>query len=355
MMEPIPEATQAERLTSTLRRAGVLGEGHVNNVTVESSRDTILSRIVRVSLNYSGAAGDAPRSLIYKTSHPDRVGDALCAIAGRQEVAFYDQIAPMMAAANLVPRCFQAHRDAETNVWHLLLEDLTETHAIPTRWLPPSRKQCGAIVRAHARLHASWWDSPHLGVSVGTWLAAEAMDQQMQRVADDFQRFADSAGDLLSRERRRLYEQLLKSAPRLLQRYHSHQNFTITQGDAHVCNIFLPKDHQSDDARLFDWDAWRLEVASRDLAYMIAMHWYPDRRKEMESSLLDEYHDTLVAHGVQGYDRRALEADYRLSVLWRITTPVWQAVYNIPAVIWWNNLERIMLAVDDLDCRSLLN
>lgn len=131
-MEPIPEATQAERLTSTLRRAGVLGEGHVNNVTVESSRDTILSRIVRVSLNYSGAAGDAPRSLIYKTSHPDRVGDALCAIAGRQEVAFYDQIAPMMAAANLVPRCFQAHRDAETNVWHLLLEDLTK--------LTPSRR-----------------------------------------------------------------------------------------------------------------------------------------------------------------------------------------------------------------------
>jgi hypothetical protein len=30
-------------------------------------------------------------------------------------------------------------------------------------------------------------------------------------------------------------------------------------------------------------------------------------------------------------------------------------VHNIPAVIWWNNLERIMLAVDDLDCRSLLN
>jgi hypothetical protein len=322
-------------------------------VTVESSRDTILSRIIRVRLNYSGAAGDAPRSLIYKTSHPDRVGDALH--AGRQEVAFYDQIAPMMAA-NIVPRCFQAHRDAETNVWHLLLEDLTETHAVPTQWpLPPSRKQCGAIVRAHARLHASWWDSPSLGVTVGTWLDDAAMDRQMQRVADSFRRFADSAGDLLSRERRWLYELLLSSAPRLLQRYHSHQNLTITQGDAHVWNIFLPKDRQSDDARLFDWDAWRLDVASRDLAYMIAMHWYPDRRKEMESSLLDEYHDTLVAQGVQGYDRRALEADYRLSVLWQITTPVWQGVNNIPAVIWWNNLERTMLAVDDLDCRSLLN
>jgi len=87
---------------------------------------------------------------------------------------------------------------------------------------------------------------------------------------------------------------------------------------------------------------------------MMAIHWYPDRRQQMERSLLDEYHETLVTHGVHGYDRSALDADYRLSVLWQITTPVWQAVNNIPAVIWWNGLERIMLAVDDLDCRSLL-
>jgi hypothetical protein len=27
---------------------------------------------------------------------------------------------------------------------------------------------------------------------------------------------------------------------------------------------------------------------------------------------------------------------------------------DIPPVIWWNNFERIMLAVDDLGCRELL-
>src|SRR6059036_1872532 len=43
-------------------------------------------------------------------------------------------------------------------------------------------------------------------------------------------------------------------------------------------------------------------------------------------------------------------AFYRLSVLWHITTPVWQATNDIPPVIWWNNLERILLAVDDLGC-----
>jgi hypothetical protein len=37
-----------------------------------------------------------------------------------------------------------------------------------------------------------------------------------------------------------------------------------------------------------------------------------------------------VAHGVAAYDRAALDDDHRLSVLWQITTPVWQAANNIP-------------------------
>ena len=52
---------------------------------------------------------------------------------------------------------------------------------------------------------------------------------------------------------------------------------------------------------------------------------------------------------------RALEDDYRLSVLWHITTPVHQVANNIPPVIWWNNLERVFLAVDDLGCRDLVS
>lgn len=57
---------------------------------------------------------------------------------------------------------------------------------------------------------------------------------------------------------------------------------------------------------------------------------------------------------MRGYDRSRLEDDYHVSVLWHITTPVWQAANNIPPIIWWNNLERIMPAVDDLGCRELL-
>ena len=59
-----------------------------------------------------------------------------------------------------------------------------------------------------------------------------------------------------------------------------------------------------------------------DVADMVAIHWYPDLRRERERPLLDHYHAMLVAHGVSSYDRRVLGADYRLSVLWQITTPV---------------------------------
>ena len=70
--------------------------------------------------------------------------------------------------------------------------------------------------------------------------------------------------------------------------------------------------------------------------------------------MLDHYHATLVAHGVRGYDRRALADDYRLSVLWQIMTPVWQSAIGLPPVIWWSHIERIMLAIDDLGCREWL-
>ncbi len=53
--------------------------------------------------------------------------------------------------------------------------------------------------------------------------------------------------------------------------------------------------------------------------------------------------------------REALDEDYRLAVVWQLMTPVWQAAMDIQLWIWWGHLERILLAVDDLGCRSSLS
>jgi hypothetical protein len=141
----LPPAASPDHLTAALRKAGVLGEGCVRDVAVERSFDTLLSHIFRLQLRYEDAVG-GPEFLILKAGLADRPGGPWK--AGRQEVAFYSEVAAAMSD-HLVPRCFDAHWDADTGGWHLLLEDLTESHLVPTRWpLPPTLQQCERIVLA---------------------------------------------------------------------------------------------------------------------------------------------------------------------------------------------------------------
>ena len=291
--KPLPKAASPEHLTAVLRKSFI--DARVSDVTIESSYPTILSEITRLRLVYEGDAPDAPRTIILKTGRPDRLGDANWD-AGRQEVAFYNEVAAAKPGQQLL-RCYEASWDADTRAWHLLLEDLTDTHFIATAWpLPPTREQCETIVRARARFHAAWWDDPRLGESVGAWQDNATMSQNLKGFEERLALFTDRFGDRLPLERRQLYRRLIDAGLRLHTHHRSHRNMTVVQGDSHVWNNFLPRD--GDDVRLFDWDCWRVDVAADDLAYMIAMHWYPDRRRRMEQPLLDCYHAALLESGV---------------------------------------------------------
>lgn len=208
-------------------------------------------------------------------------------------------------------------------------------------------------MRCRARFQAAWCDHPRLGVDIGAWPTPAESGQWLAGVIKQYEAFADALGDRLPTHRRALYERLFANASKLAARTQSRRNMTIIQGDAHVWNCFLPKD-AAGALRLFDWDAWRPAIGAEDLAYMIAMHWYPDMRRQAEGHLLDVFREELLASGITGYSRRDLQDDYRLTVLWQITRPVWTWAAKIPPAIWWNNLERIHLAAEDLDCRELL-
>jgi len=343
MAEALPAGIDAAYLAQTLRLP-------VRGVAVQDARNTLLSRIVRLRLEYEGEPAGAPRTLILKTRIPGASQTAWN--GGLQEVEFYRKVA-IATPDGLLPHCFDAQAAADGSAWHLLLEDLADTHRIVTPWpLPPAVEDATRIVEARARFHAAWWDHPQLGVSVGKWAQRAELDGILERFAPKFARFAERLGDALTPERRELYERLVAAAQRLNERYHSRRHLTVIHGDGHFWNCFLANGGAG--VRFFDWDCWGIDAGADDLAYLIAMHWYPDRRRRFEHTLLDRYHATLVEQGVRGYDRQALQDDYRLAVLWRTMTPVWQAGIDIPPVIWWNNYERIMTAVDDLGCRELL-
>jgi len=348
----LPDVVEPARLSAALRKAGALDAGAVREVKVLHQRDTVVSRIIRLGLRYVGESTGAPQSLILKMVHAGFVGTS--ADRGEHEVAFYTQLGPNMPTG-IVPRCFDGRFDAESGKWNLLLEDLTDSHELATvPTLPPSREQSMAIVTTLARLHAAWWNHPGLGQTVGTWSSTEDSAARMETFAGHYDRFADQIGDRLSEERRILYRRLIEQSARLSQRYHSHRHVSIVHGDAHTWNFLLPRAGVAGTVRIFDFDLWGINVPTHDLAYMMAIQWYPERRQALERALLNRYYETLLAHGVAGYTRGALDQDYRWSVLWHITKPVWQWAIDLPPVIWWNNLERVMMAVEDLGCEELL-
>ncbi len=345
-MDDLAAEFSVERLTALLHPAG---EGRVLSVAVESERETVLSRIIRLRLTHAGAG---PASLILKTARGGLSGPLLR--AGRREVEFYTKVAPA-TPEGLVPHCLEARWEEASQAWHLLLEDLSETHATPTAWpLPPSLAQGRAIMRLRARFHAAWWDDPRLGDGIGQWADDAGIEEHLATLRSQYAALVARHPDLLPMARRDLYARFFAASPRLTARYRSRRNMTLTHGDAHVWNCLLPRDGAADAPRLFDWDCWGLGAAANDLAYMMALHWYPGFRQAHEAPLLEEYHAALLAAGVRGYDLDALRADYRLAVLWQITTPLQQAAHGIPPLIWWNNLERIFLAMEDLGCAELL-
>jgi hypothetical protein len=351
--DALPSSLTAERATELLQRAGRLASGaRVSSVTRESSRNTIISLLQRIRLDYEGDAKGAPRHLLLKTARTD--GAVSFVEQGRKEAAFYADVAPLSPPGLLVP-CFETvSRESEAR-HEVLLEDLSETHRVPADWpVAPAVDACEQILDAYARFHAAWWDDARLGTSIGRFLDASDVDQFVTHFAERWTQFRAMLGDRLSADRAQRYERLLQAMPRLLDRYRSHRHLTIVNGDAHVWNALYPND-PAETLRLIDWAGWRIDTATDDLAYMMALHWYPERRARLERRLLHRYHEQLVTHGVDGYGFEALFEDYRLSALWQITIPVWQATAKLPAPIWWSHFERAMLAFEDLRCADLLD
>ena len=68
-MTQVPPQATPDHLTVLLRRAGVFERGAVIEVAVETSRDTLISRIARLRLTYDPQGDAGPSHVFFKTSH----------------------------------------------------------------------------------------------------------------------------------------------------------------------------------------------------------------------------------------------------------------------------------------------
>ncbi len=348
------EQVTPEWLTERLRLNGFLGRGRVEGVTVLVTRVQLVSIVSRLEASFSAdAPTDAPARLFLKLSNPD-FQPAAPRERPPEEIVFYSSIAREMTDPPVV-RCYDSGFSRETGRSYLLLEDLTATHKQPSPDLPPVFAESEREIDALAEVHAHWWEHPRLGRDVGRLLSQQDVDAMARRNASDFERFADFLGDRLSPARRSLYERVIAVFPRPWQRLTVAKGLTLTHGDAHFGNFLHPLEPDAGRTYIVDWQLWHPHIGPRDLAYMMTLFWYPERRARMEETLLRRYHRALVAGGVNGYGWEDCREDYRWSAIRNLFIPILQWTRAMPGWLWWSQLEKAAAAFEDLGCEELLD
>ena len=152
MGDALLDRFSADFLTERLRASRALPRGRVVAVDPSPPRETLVSTVAALRVEYSpDAPAASPARLFLKASRGGLDPDLQSTI-GEREVAFYRRAAPLMPAGS-VPRCYDA--EFASGRFHLLLEDLSETHPIITPWpLPPTDLECERIIDAWAAFHA---------------------------------------------------------------------------------------------------------------------------------------------------------------------------------------------------------
>ena len=340
-------------LTEMLRGAGALPGGSVDQVEIDLKIETSVSNLCFLTVRYSADAPALPAHLVVKWS-PDGAksnpADSLNPAITR-EISFYANLAPSLPSPPVV-RCVAFAPATEPTPW-LVLEDLRGTHTNPPWPLPPSRENISHAVAALARIHAEWWESPTLGVSVGEPHTAESLISMVSGIAGGLPGFLDALGDAVPSVTRAILERVFSSSLSPWLRLVDPRGLTVAHGDAHTWNFLFPRSGAGP-TYLIDWQTWHLDIGARDLAFMMALHWYPELRREVEEPLIKQYHCQLMEHGVTAYSFDDLWLDYRRCAIRNLTFPIilWSRGFRPEA--WWHRLECAVAAFHDLHCEEVI-
>ena len=315
----------AEWLTTILRNSDALTGGNVVSVDLTAIESNWASSI-RIGVTYSAdAQGTLPAKLFLKMTDAD-IGDG--EYFGDSEVAYYLHDYVDVADAPLV-RCYDGAYSAETHRYHLLLDDLSDTH-IQALNKPPTFEHALALADAFATLHARWWGAERLA-EAGAVIHSRSHIQRLSELAAPGLDHILAAANTPSRtpDGTKIEVDLKSHWPDLMRRIFAEypdalvtrtrdaNGFTLIHGDPNYTNILVPRDGDRPlyiiDRQPFDWSltTW---LALYDLVYGMILDWGVERRRTWEIPVLERYHAGLVQRGIANYSWDALIRDYRLCI-----------------------------------------
>ncbi len=313
-----PAQLTPQRLTAALQHSGALIAGHVTGIERVGESERFLSANARLRPAYSpDARGSLPPALFLKMVTLDQEDDWLQA----SEYYYYTRDYLNVPDAPLL-RCYDAAYDEEQGRFHLLLDDVSETH-VPAGRKPVTLEYGLALAEALAALHAPWWGTERLEAGGAPLHDAAQIEGFIAVARPGVEHILDCcAAELQPHWPALIYDIFARHPQMLLERNRAAvedggAGYTLIHGDAGDSNILVPIAGVHPlyliDRGPFEWSLTSWPGAS-DLAYAMVLDWPVEQRREWEMPVLRRYHAALVARGVNDYDWERLVDDYRLMV-----------------------------------------
>lgn len=324
---------------------------NISSFHITRQFDTGVSQIAFLKIEYHLSEADLPQSVAVKIARDSPLKEF--SGFGKQEVAFYCRIAPQIAA-DCFAKCYSACFDENSRLYNIVLQDLSEYFFQTEYPVPPSIPRSQMAIECLAKIHSACWNNQRLLDLVRQSTVIDFTDySDYSNFIKTYRSFVNFMGDRFLSYRRQIIEDVIQHWYKLAQRFQAYKGLTLAHNDAHFWNFLYPIG-SGIDAKLIDWQFYGVGIAARDLAYMIALHLFPNRRREYEMELLKYYHDSLQRAGITNYGFDELLLDYRFSIIESLVIPIKMWRLGIRATIWYNHIERIFTAYDDLNCYDLL-
>lgn len=346
------EQVDRDWLNAILVRSGAIETGRIDYFQASAMTSTN-AHILRLHLTYSSdASGSLPATLILKVCNGGEL------FVADSEVNYYNRDYLNLADAP-IPRCHDAQFSSEGGSYHILMDDLTDTHVKDSE---PSIEYGVEVARSLAAMHVHGWGEKrikNLGEQIPN---KQKIDRFSNHVQQGLAPLLEATKNKISEDWRTIISEVFERYPaKMLERTSDANGFAVLHGDLNPGNILSPK---SGDGKVYFLDRqpflWSLTtwLAVSDLAIMMVPYWPPAQRRKLEVSIIEEYYKQLLNHGITGYSWRHLMDDYRLSAIqslyiaaeWCINEEERQRMHWL----WWQELQNSMAVISELNCMELL-
>jgi hypothetical protein len=322
-MGQVPTTTEdasAAFVTEALRSTGAID---ADTVVAEVEHDRIgegvglMCELARLTLRYGGPAHSAPSSVILKvpSNLPENRGIGDHFRLYEREGRFYEHVGRSVGVRT--PNCLFNHIDADAGEFALLLEDFGDrTMVSQIAGMDAERTQ--QAVRAIARVHAQFWDSP--AIRAMDWMP-QAIDPEVSGAGHSFREswpgFLALFGDDLPDGAVALGERVGSTWETAAQQMFDELPMTMCHGDYRADNLmFDDATDGADHVGVLDWQVSYRGAGVGDVAYLISQSMTAETRRAHDRDIVSAWYDELCSSlggAPDGYSRADAWDGYRMA------------------------------------------